>query len=527
MTRHDSTPSTRPALPVELDPGPLMLALLDLAGDGSTDEPLDPGYADERMLDARRRGWDDLPDRLKVRCRQSIGNRVDADHFRIVLGGVDFKTKAWKLPAVEGGDATGPEAADPLAGLVSLDQLGEVEPVGIVARDVFIPGKLGMLFGPSGGGKTTFAAAGCAAVSAGAEFVGRPTVEGGADVIIMSAEDEDTIQGVGSQFGACGARIWLWEDASVETLPAAIEKTGARAVLVDTLAAYADHHGLDRNSDADMGKVARALKRIAKSTGAAITLLHHEPWSMPGADQQTAARPKGAGDVYAACDWACRVTVDEWKRETTITRSKGRRGLPVESVIFMLADTGFEPGPPHPGPTGGSNPPAGRYREPDVLQAVEAAGEPLTINQITEAVTGSTKPGRAARAEVDRLIKGLHKRGDLESVKVRRGRGRGQEWDGFSIVRHSDGGASEQSRLTTLRHSDAPMPPVLTGHRSSEVERHDPPEPAPDDGGLVEWLREVAEIESADLEERPSPEVMYPPFDPSTGFETPPRSAAA
>lgn len=60
------------------------------------------------------------------------------------------------------------------------------------------------------------------------------------------------------------------------------------------------------------------------------------------------------------CDWACRVTVDEWKRETTVTRAKGRRGLPVESVIFMLGGDGFEPGPPHHGPTGGSNPPGGR-----------------------------------------------------------------------------------------------------------------------------------------------------------------------
>ena len=93
---------SRPALPVELDPGPLMLALLELAGDGSHDEPMDPGEADARMLDARRHGWDALPDRVKVRCKMSIGARVDPDHFRIVLGGVDFKTKAWKLPAAGG-----------------------------------------------------------------------------------------------------------------------------------------------------------------------------------------------------------------------------------------------------------------------------------------------------------------------------------------------------------------------------------------------------------------------------------------
>ena len=450
---------SRPRLPDELNPGLLNTALLELVGDRSHDEPLDPGDAEVAMLQARANGWDDLPDRLKVRCRQSIGRRVDPDHLRVVLGGVDFKTKTWKLPAVEGGDV--PHADDPLAGLVSLDQLGEVEPVGLVARDVFIPGKLGMLFGPSGGGKTTFAAAGCSAVSAGAEFVGRPTVEGGADVIIMSAEDEDTIQGVGSQFGACGARIWLWEDASVEALPAAIEAKGARAVLVDTLAAYADHHGLDRNSDADMGKVARALKKIAKSTGAAITILHHEPWSMPGAEQQTAARPKGAGDVYAACDWACRVTVDEWKRETTITRSKGRRGLPVESVIFMLADGGFEPGPPHPGPTGGSNSPGGRYTEADVLQAVEAAGEPVTVNQIVTAVTGNPKAGKAVRTEITRLVLGLKARGDVESGTVMRGKGKGQPYDGFSIVRHSptaDFGTSDSLGVQSdSPKSDAPV----------------------------------------------------------------------
>ena len=120
-----------------------------------------------------------------------------------------------------------------------------------------------------------------------------------------------------------------------------------------------------------------------------------------------------------------------------MTRAKGRRGLPVESVIFMLGGDGFEPGPPHHGPTGGSNPPGGRYSEADVLTAVEGAEGPQTVNQIAAAVTGSPKASKAARAEIDRIVHGLHHRGELASEGVRRGRGKGQPYTGFSIVRDS------------------------------------------------------------------------------------------
>ena len=367
-------PRPRPALPVELAPGPLMLALLDLAGDGSHDEPLDPGEADARMLDARRHGWDALPDRVKLRCRMAIGPRVDPDHFRLILGGVDFKTKAWKLPAAEAPDVEA-AAADPLAGLVSLDKLADVAEVEPLARAAFVAGKLGMLFGPSGGGKTTFASAAVAAVSTGAEFIGLPTVDGGADVLVMAAEDTATLRAVVSQMGGDPARVHVWSDGHVDNLPAALERTGARAVLVDTLSEYAHQHGLERNSDDAMGKVARQLHVVAKSTGAAVTILHHEPWSQPGAEQATAGRPKGAGDVYTACDWAARVTVDEWKRETTVTRSKGRRGLLVESIVFLMGDDGFEPGPDHPIPTGGSNAPVTPADVDRVVDILERAGK--------------------------------------------------------------------------------------------------------------------------------------------------------
>ncbi len=357
----------------------------------------------------------------------------------------------------------GAAAADPLASLTTLDAIEARETAVPLARAVFIPGTLGMLFGPSGGGKTTLAAAACAAVSSGADFIGQPTVEGGAPVLIMSAEDTATLAGVVQQMGGDPGRIHVWPDGTVADLPAAIERTGARAVMVDTLSEYAHQHGLDRNSDKDMGDVARGLARFAESTGVAVTILHHEPWSQQPGASDTAARPKGAGDVYTACDWAARCTVDEWKRETTVTRSKGRRELPVESVVFLMGGAGFEPGPPHPGPTGGSNPPGGRYSEADVLEALEATEEPQTVNQIVGAITGNDRTvTRAVRAEIDRLVRGLLHRGEIATVKVRRGRGKGREYDGFAMVRH---GAAPHDRTTDDDGAVVRSPSTYVGDR--------------------------------------------------------------
>ena len=273
MERTDPTPTTRPALPGELDPGPLMLALLDLAGDGSTDEPLDPGYADERMLDARRRGWDDLPDRLKVRCRQSIGNRVDGDHFRIVLGGVDFKTKAWKMPTVEGGDVPADErqftvyrAGDVPAQPVAWEWHGRIE-----------RGETTLLAGDGDEGKGFIAAGIVAALSKGVRLPGDGAGPRPARACAwVTGPGEDSPARLRERFEAAGAdmdTIIINAEAMPGVMLAAVKHatdTGAAFVVVDSVALFAGADGVETR---DAGAVRAWMTGIRTAAGSATVLL--------------------------------------------------------------------------------------------------------------------------------------------------------------------------------------------------------------------------------------------------------------
>ena len=407
-------PGARPRLPDELEPGPLLLALLNLTGDRSHDDPIEPADADAHMLRARQTGWDDLSDRLKVRCKQAIGRRVDPDHMRVVLGGVDYRTKTWKLPVAEAGDVGG---VDPLAGLITLDAIGNAEPAERVARGLFWKSKLGVLHGGSGSGKTTLTAGVLSALTAGSRWMGHETVEGGCHVLVLSGEDCDTILARVSQWGGDPKRITVWPEPSIAALPEAIERTGAAAVVVDSLQSLARGMGLDLNGDADAGTLVRGMSKAARSTGASVLILHHEPWAQGAAkgasDGGTIGRAKGSGEIVAAADYCLRCETDELRGETTITPTKRRFGIDVERLVFLLdPDTGHTPAPDD-GDGGG-----GGGFDPERLERLRVllTGEAQTQRSIMKAGNlGSSETSRR-RFSADMLT--LLERGEAVRGKV-------------------------------------------------------------------------------------------------------------
>ena len=107
---------------------------------------------------------------------------------------------------------------------------------------------------------------------------------------------------------------------------------------------------MNLNDDAEAGTLVRGLSRVARDTGAAVLVLHHEPWAQNrekgSAAGDTAERAKGSGEIVAAADYCLRCEADHNQGETTITPTKRRFGVDAERLVFLLdPGEGFTPAP--------------------------------------------------------------------------------------------------------------------------------------------------------------------------------------
>ena len=217
------------------------------------------------------------------------------------------------------------------------DSLADMPPVTLattVAHDVFYAGKLGLIHGPSGGGKSTLAALAVAAVTRGVPFMRRPTRAG---TIIVCTEDPDTWHDVVSEAGgdlAC-VKVRPWP-----SLPAAVRELQSVAVAIDTMQHVAHVAGAgELDSAMEVDRILRPLEALARETGTAITVLDHEPWEdrpKVSGNRMTKGRPRHSGAKVATSDFvmACDATKDADGRIETITigpsKAKGaRRGIVV------------------------------------------------------------------------------------------------------------------------------------------------------------------------------------------------------
>ena len=224
----------------------------------------DEGQSGIRLLRTIARGeewsrFDDVERAVLVTWAINRATRDWKPAVQATLGTVDTRTGRYR-PAPAAVDVPDVEAPDSLA------ELPAVEDVPAVAHDVFYPGKLGLIHGPSGGGKSTLLATASASITTGRLFAGRPTIEG--DIIIV-AEDADTWRTVMHSAGGNLSRVKL---RSWAELPEATRAIRPVAVGLDTMQFVAHANGSgELDSAMEVDRILRPLEALARETGAACT----------------------------------------------------------------------------------------------------------------------------------------------------------------------------------------------------------------------------------------------------------------
>ena len=203
----------------------------------------------------------------------------------------------------------------------------------IVALNALYSGKLGLMHGPAGGGKTTVLANVVARITLGAEWLGRPTIKG---TVLVVTEDRDTWKDALETAGAdqTMVRPVKWRD-----LARKVADAQPVAVVIDTMQYVASIVGsgeLDSAREVDI--ILRPLERLCRDNGVAVIVTDHEPWSdgsgPTDAASGTKKRPRHSGAKVATCDYILRCSVDNGI--TTIERgSKVRRGIAVDRIAAV------------------------------------------------------------------------------------------------------------------------------------------------------------------------------------------------
>jgi len=201
----------------------------------------------------------------------------------------------------------------------------ETEQVDFLWRPYIAYGKITIVQGDPGDGKTTMMLAIAASITRGDEIGGNSTDP--ADVIFQTAEDglADTIKPRLEQLGANCSRIHVIDeeekslslvDQRIET---AITRTGARLFILDPLQAYLG--GADMHSANGVRPLMKRLATVAEDTGAAIVLIGH--LNKKGGSKST-YRGLGSIDIPAAARSVLtvgRLDVDENMRAFIQTKS--------------------------------------------------------------------------------------------------------------------------------------------------------------------------------------------------------------
>lgn len=147
----------------------------------------------------------------------------------------------------------------------------------------YIPlGKITIVQGDPGEGKTTFVLNLAAMLSQGKHFEDNQQIETPLFIIYQTAEDglADTVKPRLEEAGADCSKVLVIDDSEKsltmddERLEKAINQTGAKVLILDPIQAYLGQ-GVDMNRANEARDMTKKLGQIAERTGCAIILIGH------------------------------------------------------------------------------------------------------------------------------------------------------------------------------------------------------------------------------------------------------------
>ena len=217
-----------------------------------------------------------------------------------------------------------------------------------IAHDVWYAGRLGLIHGPAGGGKSTLMALAAAAVTRGELFAGRSTAPG---KLLICTEDAATWREV---MAGAGADLALVSECRWRDLEARVREEAPVAVAVDTMQFVSHQAGSGELDSADaVDGILRPLQALARETGVAITIADHEPWAEgTSGDRETGTkdRPRHSGAKVATADFVLRCTATKDDEGLIVTpevgpsKAKGaRRGITVSRESIDLHGAAVTP----------------------------------------------------------------------------------------------------------------------------------------------------------------------------------------
>ena len=278
-----------------------------------------PGRPARRMLDAMGQSpeWAAAPptDQAAV-----IGLLIDGAQVleRVVIAGLG---RPGKLPAPL------PVETDEPATFAAMPSVSAAP---VIAQNILYTGKLGLMHGPAGGGKTTALANAVARITTGTDWIGQRTVKG---TVLVCAEDKDTWK---DALETARADQSLVKPVSWRDLQRTVAELQPVAVMVDTMQYIASLVGSgELDSAREVDRILRPLEALCRQHGTGIVVTDHEPWAdgsgPTDAASGTKKRPRHSGAKVATCDYILRCSVDG--ATTTIERgAKVRRGIAIDTV---------------------------------------------------------------------------------------------------------------------------------------------------------------------------------------------------
>lgn len=238
------------------------------------------------------------------------------------------------VPQTGTGSMTAPEK--PVIVIHSLADLltnpSILQPPDIVVPRLAWAGRVTLLAAREKTGKSTLAAAGCAAVSWGHYHLGGFVNVG--NVLWLSADNESLHDQIArfQRFGAEPKNVYLWEnwDHQPESFLNSVRDYRPRLAVVDTLAGFAALSITDASSSAAWTPLMLDIKRTANETGAAILLVHHA--------NKSDGRYRDSTAIGAHVDCILEMEADD--HDSTLRRIRARARWYVEGYAFrLLGDT--------------------------------------------------------------------------------------------------------------------------------------------------------------------------------------------